>query len=128
MTAAPGGLLAEERQRVGVLEHSRFDAMARTFSKSGTRRGTFRALVAGGLGLGALGLGMDQVEAKKKLNARCKSTDECAGKLKCKKSNPNHHWSKTQKRCCVKLGKPCQDFLDCCGINVHCDGEVCVND
>ena len=110
------------------MEHARFDAMSRSFSRSATQRGSFRAFMAAGLGLGALQLGKEHAAAKKKLNARCKSTKECAGKLRCKKSNPNHHWPKTQKRCCLKLGKPCQDFLDCCGVNVHCNGEVYVND
>jgi hypothetical protein len=113
------------------MEHTRFDAITRTLTTTSTRRDTFRALAAAGLGLGALRLGLDQADAKgkgkKKVTARCHSTDECSGTLQCQKANSQHTYAKTQKRCCVKEGDPCNDGKDCCGIDVICNGGKCDN-
>jgi hypothetical protein len=60
------------------MEHTRIDAIARTLSTTRSRRGTFRALAAAEIGLGALLLGLDQADAKgkKKVTARCHKSDE----------------------------------------------------
>jgi hypothetical protein len=109
------------------MEHTRFDAIARTLSATGTRRGTFRALAAAGIGLGALRLGLDQADAKgkKKVTARCRKTEECSGKLRCKKANSQNFYPKTQKRCCIKVGDNCNQGIDCCGVDVICNGGIC---
>jgi hypothetical protein len=109
------------------MEQTRFDAIARTLSTTRSRRGTFRALAAAGIGFGALRLGLDQADAKgkKKVTARCHKSDECGGTLQCKKANSQHTYTKTQKRCCVKVGDHCNDGKDCCGVDVICNGGFC---
>src|SRR3954469_9307526 len=99
------------------MEHVRFDAIARTLSTPGTRRDTFRALAAAGLGLGVMRLGLESAGAKskKKVTDRCSQTEECAGTLLCQKANSQHHFPKTEKRCCVKEKGTCNDGIDCCG-------------
>lgn len=109
------------------MEHARFDAIARTLSVPRTRRDTFRTLAAAGLGLGVLRLGLERAGAKgkKKVTARCSQTEECSGNLQCKKANSQHTFAKTEKRCCVTEGEPCNDGVDCCGVDVICNGGFC---
>jgi hypothetical protein len=109
------------------MEHARFDSIARTLSTPGTRRGAFRALAAAGLGLGAARLGLDAAGAKgkKKVTARCSKTEECSGNLQCKKANSQNFYPKTEKRCCVKEGGNCNQGIDCCGVDVICNGGQC---
>jgi hypothetical protein len=110
------------------MDQARFDFLTRTLTATRSRRDTFRSLAIVSLSFGAVHLGVEHAAAKgKKLRARCKKTEDCKGKLVCKKANAQHHYPKTQKRCCVKKGGRCEDFLDCCGIDVKCDGVKCVS-
>jgi hypothetical protein len=45
--------------------------------------------------------------------------------LLCKKANSQKHFPKTEKRCCVKEGGHCNDGIDCCGVDVICNGGFC---
>src|SRR3954449_6377393 len=111
---------------VRVMESTRFDSLSRHLGSTSTRRGTFRGIAAAGLGLGLAGIGIKSAAAKKKLNARCKKSDECGGGLKCQKSNSqNSCYAKTEKRCCKPVGSDCSDGCDCCGVDVICNGGYC---
>lgn len=108
------------------MESTRFDSLSRQLASTSSRRSTFRGIAAAGLGLGLATVGIKSASAKKKLNARCKKSDECGGGLTCKKSNSqNSCYAKTQKRCCKPVGSNCNDGCDCCGVDVICNGGIC---
>jgi len=108
------------------MDQARFDSFTRTLATTRSRRDTLHALGIASLSLGAVRLSVEHAAAKgKKVGARCHATDECKGKLRCKKANFNHHYPKTQKRCCIKNGGRCSDSIDCCGVNVICDIDTC---
>ncbi len=114
------------------MDSMRFDVMARKLSASDSRRGMFRTMAAAGLGLGLSGIGLGEALGKKKgkkggkkVTARCKKTEECSGKLQCKKANSQNYYEKTEKRCCIKEGGSCDQGYECCGVDVICNGGYC---
>jgi hypothetical protein len=113
------------------MDNTRFDSLARNLSTTGSRRGAFRTMAAAGLGLGLTRLGFDvaagkKKKGKKKLDARCKKSDECKGDLLCKNANSqNSCYDQTERRCCKKDGAQCEDSCDCCGVDVICNGGFC---
>jgi hypothetical protein len=113
-----------------TMDGTRFDGMARTFSATDSRRGMFKTMAAAGLGLGLSSVGLGQALGKgkkggKKVTARCKKTEECSGKLVCKKANSQHYYEETKKRCCIKEGGRCDQGYECCGVDVICNGGYC---
>ncbi len=113
------------------MDITRFDALSRQFGAISTRRSALRTFAAAGLGLGLARGGIETSLAKKgkkkkKLLARCKKSNQCAGGLKCQKSNSqNSCFDQTQKRCCKPIGAKCDDGCECCGIDVICNGGFC---
>ena len=107
------------------MESTRFDSLSRKLASTSSRRSTFRGIAAAGLGLGLASIGIMSASAKKKVHARCKKSDECGGGLKCQKANSQHTYATTKKRCCVPVGGHCDDGIDCCGIDVICNGGYC---
>ena len=107
------------------MESTRFDSLSRQLASTSSRRSTFRGLAAAGLGLGLASIGIKSASAKKRVQARCRKSDECGGGLKCKKANSQHFYPKTEKRCCIQVGGHCDDGIDCCGIDVICNGGYC---
>ena len=111
------------------MDSTRFDVMARGLSGTDTRRGMFRTLAAAGLGLGLASVGLGEALGKgkgnKKVTARCKKSEECSGKLVCKKANSQHYYEETKKRCCIEESDPCDQGYECCGIDVICNGGYC---
>ena len=113
------------------MESNRFDAITRTLTSTGSRRGAVRAMAVAGLGLGMTRLGLENAAAKKKkkkknLSARCGKTDECKGNLLCQNANSqNGCYDQTEKRCCKKEGEHCEDGCECCGVDVICNGNFC---
>ena len=115
------------------MDSARFDVMARRLSAADTRRGMFKTMAAAGLGLGLSAAGLGQVIGKgkgkkkggKMVAARCKKTDECSGKLVCKKANSQHSYEETKKRCCIEEGGRRDQGYECCGVAVICNGGYC---
>ena len=103
------------------MDSTRFDVMARKLSSTDTRRGMFRTMAAAGLGLGLSSAGLSEALGKKK----GKKTEECSGKLQCKKANSQNYYEKTEKRCCIKEGGRCDQGYECCGVDVICNGGYC---
>ena len=110
------------------MESNRFDALTRSLSVTGSRRGAFRTLAAAGLGLGLTKLGLAGVRAKtgkkkkKGLCKTCKKTDQCKGSLVWQSDDC---FPSAVKRCCVKDGGRCEDGCDCCGVGAICNGNYC---
>src|ERR1044072_8365279 len=93
------------QEGIGIsMESTRFDGLSRQLASTSTRRGTFRGLAAAGLGLGVASIGSKSAAAKKKVQARCRKSDECGGGLRCKKANSQNFYPKTEKRCCIEVG------------------------
>lgn len=115
------------------MDSTRFDVLARRLSGTDTRRGVFKTLAAAGLGLGlgaaglgeALGKKKQKGKGKKDVTARCKKSEECSGKLVCRKANSQHYYDETVKRCCIEEGDPCDQGYECCGVDVICNGGYC---
>ena len=114
------------------MDSTRFDVMARGLSATDTRRGMLRALAATGLGLGLGGVALGEAlgkgkgkKGRKKVTARCKKSEECSGKLVCKKANSQNYYEETKKRCCIEEGDPCDQGYECCGVDVICNGGYC---
>ena len=114
------------------MESNRFDALTRSLTITGSRRGAFRTLAAAGLGLGLTKLGISGVLAKKgkkkkkDLGKTCKKTDQCKGSLVCQVALASDDcYPSAVKRCCVKDGGRCEDGCDCCGVGAICNGNYC---
>ena len=113
------------------MDGMRFDAVARKLSATDSRRGMFKTMAVAGLGLGLSGAGLSEAlgkgkkGGKKKVTARCKKTEECSGKLQCKKANSQNYYEQTKKRCCIKEGGRCDQGYECCGVDVICNGGYC---
>lgn len=102
------------------MESTRFDNM--------TRRMALKTVGAAGLGLGLARLGLDSAAAgkkKKKVTERCKSSDQCGAGLVCKRANSQNYYPKTEERCCRPVGESCDQGIDCCGVDVICNGGIC---
>ena len=117
------------------MDSTHFDGITRDFAGSTTRRQTLRTLAAAGLGLGITRLGLSATEAakgkgkgkKKGVTERCKKSDQCGGGLSCKPANSQNFYPETEKRCCKPVGAKCDDGIECCGIDVICNGGYCSN-
>ena len=115
------------------MDGMRFDVVTRSLSATETRRGMFKTMAAAGLGLGlssvglsqALGKGKKAKKGKKQVTDFCKKTEECSGKLQCKKANSQNYYEETKKRCCIKDGGRCDQGYECCGVDVICNGGYC---
>lgn len=116
------------------MDSMRFDVLARSLSGTETRRGMFKTMAAAGLGLGLSGIGLSEALGKKKkkkgkgkkdVTARCKKSEECSGKLVCRKANSQNYYDETVKRCCIEEGDPCGVGYECCGVDVICNGGYC---
>jgi hypothetical protein len=117
------------------MDSTRFDGMARKLSATETRRGMFKTMAAAGLGLGLSSVGLSEALGKGKgkkgkkgnkgVTARCKKSDECSGKLRCKKANSQNYYEETEKRCCIEEGGSCDKGYECCGVDVICNGGYC---
>ena len=107
-----------------------------------SRRNAMWTIAAGGLGLGAATLGLEDALAgrhhhKRKKNKKkgkdtvvvrqlCKKTYQCQGDLVCQVANSeNGCGQEVGKHCCVPLGGSCDDGCDCCGVGVICNGGYC---
>ena len=113
------------------MDSTRFDGLTRDLAGNATRRQTLRTLAAAGLGLGLASIGLKSTEAakrkKKGVTERCKKSDQCGGGLSCKVANSQNYYPKSEKRCCKPVGARCDDGIECCGIDVICNGGYCSN-
>lgn len=113
------------------MDSTRFDAISRELAGVATRRSALRTFAATGLGLGLAGVGLKSASAKKNkkhkkgVGERCKKTEQCKGKLVCKVANSQNYYPESEKRCCLEIGEQCEDGIDCCGIDVICNGGYC---
>jgi hypothetical protein len=111
------------------MDSTRFDAISRELAGTSTRRTALRTFAEAGFGLGLAGVGLKSASAGKKnkkiVGARCKKSEECKGKLVCKNANSQNYYPQTEKRCCLEIGEHCDDGIDCCGVDVICNGGYC---
>jgi hypothetical protein len=115
------------------MDQTRFDALSRDLAGTTSRRNALRTFAAAGFGLGLAGLGLRSTSAAKKgknkrkkvVGERCKKSEQCQGKLICKIANSQNYYPESEKRCCLEIGEHCEDGLDCCGVDVICNGGYC---
>lgn len=113
------------------MDSTRFDAISRELAGVSTRRSAIRTFAATGLGLGLAKLGVEAADARKKkgkkknVTERCKKDEQCKGGLQCKIANSQNYYPESEKRCCKPIGAKCDQGIECCGVDVICNGGYC---
>ena len=108
------------------MDNSRFEQVTRRLSNDSTRRNFCKVAGAGALGVAMARLGLGgAVAACKKVTIKCDENSECCGALVCRRANSQNYYPKTVKRCCRPIGDNCNQGIDCCGVDVICNGGIC---